>query len=94
MAVGATREGVNRAAVYIIYNPLVGMPGPEEKERASIIRQIVEAAVKTHRHPRLLIRIVVQESQAQGTQRRVHITAGCGHPHPVHVRGGRSRPPG
>ena len=77
MAVGASREVVNRAAVDIIYKPLVGMPGPEEKERASIIRQIVEAAVMTHLHPRLLIRIVVQESQAQGSMLAVAINGVC-----------------
>lgn len=38
-----------------------------------MIRQILEAAVMTHLHPRLLIRVVVQETQCAGSMLSVAI---------------------
>lgn len=69
------QEIVNRACIEVVYKPLSAAPGAAEKEKESVLRQIVEAAVMTHLHPRTVIQVVVQELNNDGSMLAVVINA-------------------
>ena len=71
------QEIVNRAAVEVVFKPVSGGPGALEKDMEAVIRQIVDAAVMTHLHPRTLIRVVIQELNGDGSLLAVAINAVC-----------------
>ena len=69
------QEIVNRACIEVVYKPLSSAPGAAEKEKESVLRQLVEAAVMTHLHPRCVIQVVVQELNDDGSMLAVAINA-------------------
>jgi exosome complex component RRP46 len=71
------QEIVNRACIEVVYKPLSAAPGAAEKEKESVLRQLVEAAVMTHLHPRTVIQVVVQELNNDGSMLAVVINAVC-----------------
>ena len=69
------QEIVNRACIEVVYKPLSAAPGATEKEKESVLRQIVESAVMTHLYPRTVIQVVVQELNNDGSMLAVVVNA-------------------
>ncbi len=60
------KEQADKACINVIYKPLSGVSGVNEKAMEFEIRSILEGIVLTHLHPRTLINVVIQNVQNDG----------------------------